>query len=426
MKPLYDVLGTPAGLALLMIALALLSGQTVLFLLALRERKMHRQIRAAALQMLAGFLVFIVLLEAYDIVNYLDIPRNARHIGDFIGSLPWLLCAAAEAVSALVFLLHFLQYLRYRRNTVTSGAIRQSIDLLPEGLCVSAADGTVLLVNLKMDALCRALTGDLLSDARRFWAYLEENGEEQEGKRLVLTPQGDVWLFARDGLTIDGMEYERMSAVDVTERYRITEELRQKNAHLQEIRRRMKEAADLSAEMFVKQEEATARTALHNELGQVLLLGRYYIEHPETTDASMVALMTKQMNGFLLGESRAPESETEDDLGLAVDLAGSIGVTVEFQGEAPKEPPARSLLAAAIRECAVNCVKHAEGDRLFVRISESGEGVRITITNNGRPPKEPIAESGGLLSLRRSVEAAGGRMIVESLPVFCLSLSLPS
>ena len=184
----------------------------------------------------------------------------------------------------------------------------------------------------------------------------------------------------------------------------------------------MREAADLSAEMFVKQEEATARTALHNELGQVLLMGRHYIDHPGSTDPAMVALMTKQMNGFLLGESRAPESETEDDLGLAVDLAGSIGVTVEYQGEAPKEPPVRSLLAAAIRECAVNSVKHAEGDRLFVRISESGEGVRITVTNNGKPPKEPIAESGGLLSLRRSVEAAGGQMLVESLPAFSLTL----
>ncbi len=47
---------------------------------------------------------------------------------------------------------------------------------------------------------------------------------------------------------------------------------------------------------------------------------------------------------------------------------------------------------------------------------------RITITNNGKPPKSPIAESGGLLSLRRGVEEAGGQMIVQSLPAFSLTL----
>ncbi len=215
-----------------------------------------------------------------------------------------------------------------------------------------------------------------------------------------------------------------MNAVDVTERYRITEELREKNVHLQEIRRRMKEAADLSAEMFVKQEEANARTALHNELGQVLLLGRYYIEHPDTTDAAMVSLMTKQMTSFLLGENRVLETEAEDGHQRAVQMAGNIGVTVEIQGDLPKEGPTGALLASAIRECAVNTVKHAEGDKLFVKITENAKSVFITITNNGKPPKGPIYESGGLLSLRHSVKAADGQMIVQSHPSFCLTLTL--
>ena len=424
MKSLYSIVGTPAALALLLIALALLIGQTALFPLILRYHRTQKRAGAAALDVLAAFLFFILLLEPYDIVNFPSFPRNVNRIGDFVGSLPYLLFVAAEAVFAFVFLLRFLQYLHDRKVTMTPGAIRQTVDLLPEGICISAADGTALLVNLKMNALCRSLTGDRLSDAGKFWARLKQTGEDQEGKRLVFTPQGDVWLFARDSLTIDGKEYERMSAVDITERYRITEELREKNVRLQEIQRRMKEAADLSAEMFVKQEEATARTALHNELGQVLLMGRHYIDHPESADPAMVALMTKQMNSFLLGESRALDSETRDDLRQAVHLADSIGVTVEFQGEAPKENPARALLVEAIRECAVNCVKHAEGDRLYVRTSESDEDVHITITNNGKPPKEPIAESGGLLSLRHNVEAAGGQMLVESFPTFSLTLSL--
>jgi signal transduction histidine kinase len=50
----------------------------------------------------------------------------------------------------------------------------------------------------------------------------------------------------------------------------------------------------------------------------------------------------------------------------------------------------------------------------------------IVITNNGKPPKGEIAESGGLLSLRRSAEEAGGTMTVQSQPEFKLTIQLNS
>jgi len=283
----------------------------------------------------------------------------------------------------------------------------------------------VRLSNLTMDALCRELTGERLADVRRFWDCLKTNGEDQRGKRLIRTSHGEVWLFSKGAITVDGKEYDRTSAVNVTERYHITEELRDKNQHLRDIQRRMKEAAKLSSEMFVKQEEASARTALHNELGQVLLMGRHYLEHPDTTDADMVAMMTRQMNSFLLGERRAMETDAGDELRHAIQMAASIGVSVEMSGDPPEDNMLRSLLSAAIRECAANAVKHADGDRLFVEIQESGTGTGMTITNNGAPPNGPIAESGGLLSLRRSVEEAGGTMTVQSVPAFSLTIFFP-
>ena len=423
MSSIYSVFDRPGALLLLMTALLLVIGQTAAFLLSLREKKSRKQTMTAALHLLAGFLVFVILLDGYDNVHFKTIMRDAVQTGWFVFSLPWLAYASCEALSAVILLLHFREYRRYKTGTVTPDTIRQAVDLLPEGICISTADGTVQLSNLKMDALSHELMGERLSDARKLWSYLEQAGEDQAGKRLIHTPHGEVWLFAKDRLAEEGSEYDRTSAVNVTGRYRITEELRERNAHLKELQRRMKEASDLSGEMFVKQEEASARTALHNELGQVLLMGRHYIEHPESTDAAVVALMTRQMNSFLLGESRASETDTGDELRQAVDTAGSIGVTVDMKGAPPKEDRLRSLLAAAIRECAANAVKHAEGSRLFVEITENAAGTVMTITNNGRPPKEPIAESGGLLSLRRSIESAGGRMLVQSLPAFSLTLT---
>ena len=101
-------------------------------------------------------------------------------------------------------------------------------------------------------------------------------------------------------------------------------------------------------------------------------------------------------------------------------MARSIGVTVDINGDLPEQASARTILAHAIQECAANTVKHAGGDRLNVTLSEN----EIVITNNGKPPKGEIAESGGLLSLRRSVEEAGGTMTVQSQPEFILSIQL--
>ena len=74
----------------------------------------------------------------------------------------------------------------------------------------------------------------------------------------------------------------------------------------------------------------------------------------------------------------------------------------------------------AVKESAANAVKHADGTVLNVVLSEN----TAVITNNGHPPKHTVEESGGLLALRKEVEAAGGEMIVDSLPQFRLTIHM--
>jgi signal transduction histidine kinase len=223
-----------------------------------------------------------------------------------------------------------------------------------------------------------------------------------------------------------------MTAEDMTEQYRITETLKEKNEHLQEIQRRMKAVSDLSGEIFVAREKANARAALHNQLGQVLLMGQHWLEHPESTDAEMVRMTTREMNRYLLREAEelsedgAEASEPGADLlRMTLAMIKDIGAQAEIIGELPEDPARRTLLAYAIQECASNAVKHAEGDRITVFLEEDGNRLTVRIRNNGRIPESPIVESGGLLSLRQKTEAAGGRMLVESRPGFRLTLILP-
>ena len=59
---------------------------------------------------------------------------------------------------------------------------------------------------------------------------------------------------------------------------------------------------------------------------------------------------------------------------------------------------------------------------LDVSIRLQDAAVTVELTNDGRPPAGPVRETGGLKNLRALVENRGGRMTVESAPVFRLVL----
>ena len=407
-------------------SLALVIGSLIALIRSVQARRSRRILLAAGLNLLAGFLLFLVLMDCARFAYLTEPDPRYRAFQTTLFGLPWGLYAIPEILSAAILLLLLRDDRRYRLNHLTPDAIRETVNLLPEGICISAPDGTVLLSNLQMDGLYRSLTGGTLSDAARFREYLEENGEKQGDEILAHTEEGTVWRFAGKHISGNGTEYEQLTASDVTAPYRIMEELRDRNEHLQELQRRMKEVSDLSGDMFIAQEEAAARTALHNQLGQVLLMGRHTLEHPDSTDAELVRMATLEMNRFLLREAEVPSESRTDRLQQSLALAKSIGVQTEIFGPLPENPAYRALLAQAVQECAANAVKHAEGDRLVLRMEKNEKEWSVRIANNGRPPEKPVTESGGLLSLRRHTEAAGGAMTVESAPAFALVLRLPA
>lgn len=412
MTSLYLTVDSVIWYIICCVSLTLLAGSiSILIRIFLDSRKLSARVFAFT-NTLFAFLAFVILMDCSRYVSPVE-ERPFLSFQAMLFDLPWYFYAGVEVVNGVLLLICFRDNVRYRKEYLTGDAVIDAINLLPEGISISDMSGSVRLANLKMNDLCKALTGENYIDAKRFWKYVETKGKEQGGTYLLRTPDDRVWIFEKDRLESDGNELEQITATDVTERFKIIDELEAKKEHLEDIQKRMKAVTDLSGDMFVAQEEADARAALHNQLGQVLLMGRYYIEHKDSTDPEMVYLATRQMNQFLLGESGTPYRGEEEELALAVNMAGSIGVKIVIEGEAPKNSKIRKILADAVTECAANTVKHAEGDTVNIDISKDSKTV-IVITNNGKPPKGAVTESGGLLSLRKSVEEEGGSMRIES------------
>ena len=240
---------------------------------------------------------------------------------------------------------------------------------------------------------------------------------EQDGKRLVRMENGTALLFTETSLELDGRHLTQLSAEDVTEQFRVTQELEKKNARLRDLQYRMKSYQVHESELIMRQELLAARASVHNQLGGALLTGKYHLEHPESTDPEAVRAMLSQLNTYLLAEVEDPEPHT-DEYDDALRLASGIGVTVTVTGTVPTEGSRRTLLGKAIAECAANTVKHAGGDRLEVKVENGG----FTITNNGAAPNKAIVPSGGLYTLRLAAEQAGGVMELESSPRFVLRI----
>ncbi|MBO4426113.1 MAG: hypothetical protein J5776_03820 [Clostridiales bacterium] len=419
MTALISVAGTWTWYVICITALILCAGSLSVVFRCISDRRNKAPLIVALLNLTLITMVVIVLMDcghclhAYETNEYTLFQLS-------LFKTPYYVYTLLEILTCIIWLLLGLEGTSYRSKNITPDAIQQAIDALPEGVAISSEDGTVRLSNLRINNLSRTLTGKVLTNAREFWSYVTTEGSEQGGQFFIRNAGEAVWLFNKDTLTIDGTDYEQITAMNVTARYAIIRELEAKHEHLQDIQRRMREVSDLSGKMFIAQEEADARAALHNQLGQVLLMGRHYINHQDVTDPGVVYAATMQMNQFLLGEAQKPYEGSEDELSQSMSLANSIGVRVEMTGEEPADADTRKILAQAITECAANTVKHAEGDRIMIDISDAG----IVITNNGKPPKGTIAESGGLLSLRRKIEAMGGTMLIESDPAFALHIQL--
>ena len=421
MRAMYLTKNTGIWYLITVVSLFLIIGGLITLITGILARRNKGKIFLKGISVYVSFSLFMILMDCARFA-YLSAPDPRYQPFQLdLFELPWGLYAGVEAVLLLFLILLILDDQRYRSSHLTPDAIRETVDLLPEGLCISAPDGTILLSNLQMNAICRTMTGGMLSDAARFRQAIETNAEKQNEETLIRTSEGKTWRFSQEQLTEEESQYDLMTATEVTAQYKIIEELREKNERLKDIQQRMKAVSDLSGDMFVAQEEMDARVALHNQLGQVLLMGRHYLAHPENTDVGRIYLATSQMNSFLLGEVQRPGDAMEDEMELALSLAGSIGVSVKITGEPPLDHGSRKLLADAIRECAANTVKHAGGDMVFVEI----DGRTAILSNNGSSPKGPITESGGLLTLRQRTEAAGGTMAVQSQPAFSLMICFP-
>ena len=419
----YD---TVIGTALGVISVLLFFGAVVVVAFLVRQKR-NRELRLAVPMLVSTY----ICEQCFDLyLSGAAYSETAVKIREMLLSVPTvvplLYCIAMAVLEAM--LLNNIHRHKYER--ITGMSIKEAMDGFPDGVLCYAPKGRVMLVNQAMKEFCRQMTGDELVNGDMFTQQML-SGQIQPGCRIVtvgdenvfVLPDETVWKINLQDIPFEDSEVRMLTASEITEEYRKTEELRAMQKGLAALGERLakvnREIVDLTAE----REMLNAKIRIHDEMGKNLLIVKHFILNggTENEKAAMIGSLYQNVS-FLMKDLPAA---ARDECELMIDTASRLGVTVFVTGTIPDCEPQRHILATAIHECFTNTLRHAHGNELYMNIEDDGGRLRVVLTNNGNKPAGEIEERGGLALLRDLTEREGGRMTILKNPSYAVVLELP-
>lgn len=424
MIPYYQLpVHTQAALGGAIILLSILALYGLVFACVLRTKKTT---------------VFLLLLTVLGTLLLQQGMEDAQHprpfegeqilFAPFIGSMPAVVIIILMLLLAIAEVFLLLRLRAWRYEQLTPFSIKECVDALPDGVCFFTEQGLPLLTNLQMSRLCAQITGAGLVDANAFLSVLRSG--EYSGRAQLLRDKptiaveladGTVWDFRLSRHAVREHTVEQLLAFRMTEQYRLTRELTDRNRRLEAVGRRLRQYNRELQDVIRNDEILTAKIQVHSDVGRVLILLRTFLaQKAEQRDLNALLARWTFVANVLSGEERARQADTLEQ--ILADAEG-YGLAVVIDGPPPEGKAESALFLSTARECISNVKRHAPGARsLSVTLRESDGGSKMIFTNDGEPPAETITEGGGLKNLRQMAENAGWTMTVESAPSFVLRL----
>lgn len=313
---------------------------------------------------------------------------------------------------------------RRSRERLSPASIRQSLDDLNTGILFADSTGRVVLLNNTMIRLASVLTGGYPQMLHELDRGLADSAAPLGGAPpLYRLADGRVWRFQTIPLTAPELAgFTQTTAQDVTELADVNERLRQENGALDRTNAWLRRMYDRLADRIREQETLNLKMRIHNDIGSSLIAISELMRGGPQDDMDAQLRRLREAVSYL----STVQPVWPDTFESVRRQAAEMRVTLELDGALPQEKTAVRLIVSAARECVTNCVRHARGDTVTVRVTGRGEdGCTVVITNNGEPPDGPVTEGSGLSTLRKSVEITGGNMYVVCEPRYALILNLP-
>lgn len=314
------------------------------------------------------------------------------------------------------------------RKSINNTSIKESFDNLPTGVCFFNESGLPVLCNHAMQRFSFAVCGkdvQYVTDLEHCLAedYIPTTEVKKDGLVFVL-PDGRAWRLEKRSFRNErGNHYTQYIATDVTELHENRVELQEENAQLRRVQSNLQVLSANVVTATREEEILNTKMRVHDEMGRCLVEARKYLREGSTESISDDVISAWQRAVSMLKYNN--ETTDEDMLSQIRKTCDSVKLGFVQTGSLPAEESAAYLLTCAVRECVTNAVRYAGASKMYADFIETETEATVVVYNDGKQPDIEIVEGGGLSTLRRRVERAGGSMTVQSRPKFQLTVTVP-
>jgi PAS domain S-box-containing protein len=280
-------------------------------------------------------------------------------------------------------------------------------------------------------------------DRRRSAEMLKRDGRVENMELQYRHKSGEIVVVLLNALPVDmdGVPCILGTILDITQRKRAEEQLKEANLGLERSASRLR-ALTLELTRVEQRERRRIAELLHDHLQQLLVAAKLNIaalsqdrleeKQRDSAGRAMAALDQAIMQSKSLAVELNPPILREGGLAYGLQWLGrsmrqTHGMAVEVEAQdtgAHSDQEVRIMLFNAVRELLLNVLKHANVKSARVEMSMlPGHQIRVVVSDRGCGFARKVSgsanevESGlGLLAIRERLESLGGAMEVESHP----------
>lgn len=334
----------------------------------------------------------------------------------------------AEIILAFVPIFEIIFNTTRSRRVITEKSVKNALDNLPAGILFFDSDSFAVLTNHTMLTLLNELTdGDV-----RMMKQLDDvlNGKSPPASarridaddRTFIFSDGRIRTFEKSVIVCSGKKYSQFTANDVTDIYKIKQELEYDNELLRKASDNLRMLSQNVVTATREEEILNFKMQIHDDLGRsITAVRRYLTQNDSSQNADELIDMWRESVTLMKKDN---ETQTDDELGFLISSAEKMGLEIIIRGEMPSGSETAYTVISAVRTCLINAVRHADASKMYVDIKRGSDDIEIKITNNGIPPDGEITEGGGLSALRRRAEKNAGTMTVISRPKFAVIIKI--
>ncbi len=159
-------------------------------------------------------------------------------------------------------------------------------------VCFSSMDGMPFLVNQTMNEVCNDIFGTTVRNTNECDRRLEE-GEVRPGIHIDSTGSGYIVKTSKGVWDIKYTFHDHIkeiTAVNITEEYHLTEEIREGNERLFRVNERLREYSSKVDSYMREKEILAAKIKVHDDIGRFLIALKTYLNEDSGDRESLIRL----------------------------------------------------------------------------------------------------------------------------------------